>query len=245
MTAPVWRVAAGLVLCVATVANTPAQQPLVAPAAGVEVTPVELALPLQRVAQGDTGSASAPLFFDTVGMVLHSNAGQLPDDCDAISADVAITVHAGARHVPAGGPQVFAYDQQSLVAAPCSRVTVTLVNEDAVRHQWLLSGLPEALHPGGVFHLEANGGQRVTGTFIVPGATARYPVFCAVAQHGLQGMQAQLVVGTEQGAALWPLPLWTPAEGTSPGLPAGALVLILAMALTSGSLLLTLPGRKE
>ena len=84
--------------------------------------------------------------------------------------------------------------------------------------EWLLQGLPSALYPGGVFLLEANGGQRVTGTFIVPGAAARYPVQTSNAQHNAQGMQAELIVTTPD-----------------PGLPRGALTLILAMALTSGA----------
>lgn len=236
--------------CVATVwvAGGPlalGQQPLVAPAAGVEVTPIESTVPLQRAQPLATAPVSAAPFFDTVGMVLHSNAERLPEDCEAISEDLAYTVRAGTGHAPAGGPQVFAYDQQMLTASPCSRVTVTLVNEDAVRHQWVLGGLPVALHPDGVFHLEANGGQRVTGSFIVPGLAARYPVSCTVAEHASHGMQAALVVAAQQEDALWPLPGWPLAQGRAPGLPHGALILVLAMALTSGSLVLTLHKRSE
>jgi len=225
-----------------------AQQPLVTPAAGVEVNPIEAAVPLQRTLSSVSGSSSAAPFFDTAGLVRNSNTEHLPPDCEAISEEVSVTVRAGTGHVSAVGSQVFAYDQPLLEAAPCSRVTVTLVNEDAVRHQWVLSGLPGDLYAGGVLHLEANGGQRVTGSVILPGAAARYPVSCTLAEHAAHGMLAALVVGEEAVPAVqarWPLPGWTVAAGQEPGLPAGALLLVLAMALTSGSLLLTLPGPKE
>lgn len=223
-----------------------AQPPLVAPAAGVEVIPIESAVPLQRTQSAAAGPVSSAPFFDTAGLVLNANTSGLPQDCEAISGELAFTVRAGTRHVPADSTHTFAYDQPRLEAPPCSRVTVTLVNDDAVRHQWVLRGLPAALHPGGVFHLEANGGQQVTGTFILPGEAARYPVSCTLAGHATLGMQAVLTVGDAMPApGWWPLPGWTTVAGEEAPLTSGGLLLVLAMALTSGSLLLTLPGPKE
>lgn len=218
----------GALGCTVAMAQPAGVQPLVQPEPGVEVSRIDIAEPLQRESHDAAPPATLSPFFDTAGMVLHANTAQLPQDCTAISGEAAYTVHAGTRHALPGTQEVFAYDIRTLVVPPCSRVTVTLVNDDATRHQWLLHGLPFALYPGGLFMLEANGGQRVTGTFIVPGAAARYPVQSTNAQNSSLGMQAELVV-----------------EAPVPGFPRGSLVLILAMALTSGSLLLTMRKRSE
>lgn len=218
----------GAFCCEPVQAQPAGVQPLVEPQPGVQVTRIDSAAPLQRQTHEVAQPATLSPFFDTAGMVLHANAGLLPQDCAAISADVSHTVRAGTRHALPGTAQVFAYDASQWVVPACSRVTVTLVNEDAIRHQWLLQGLPSALYPGGAFLLEANGGQRVSGIFIVPGVAARYPVTSANAQHSALGLQAALVVAAP-----------------NPALPRGALVLILAMTLTSGSLLLTMHRRTE
>jgi hypothetical protein len=78
-------------------------------------------------------------------------------------------------------------------------VTVTLINEDHVRHQWMVHGLPRYLYPEGMFHLEVNGLGRKTGTFIVSSAAKTYLVHCDVAQHMEKGMKAQLKVGGGDG----------------------------------------------
>jgi len=74
-----------------------------------------------------------------------------------------------------------------------------LINEDYVRHQWMIHGLPRYLYPEGMFHLEVNGLARKTGTFIVPSAQKTYLVHCDVAQHMEKGMKAQLKVGGGDG----------------------------------------------
>ncbi len=201
-------------------------QPLVQPAPGVDVVPLGTPEPLQRQVHEAAPVAVAGPWFDDAGLVRHANAEGLPADCTAVSSDVAFTVHAGTAHAAQG--QVYGFDTLQHVVPPCARVTVTLINDDAIRHQWQLLGLPEALHPGGEFLLEANGRQQVTGSFIVPGAAALFPVQCSHAGHAAQGMQAALRV-----------------EAPAPRLPRGSLVLILAMAMTSASLVLTMHKRKE
>jgi hypothetical protein len=201
-------------------------QPLVQPAPGVDVVPLGTPEPLQRQAHEAVPVAVAGPWFDDAGLVRHANPQRLPEDCPAVSTDIAFTVRAGTAHAAAG--QVYGYDSLAYAAPPCARVTVTLINDDAIRHQWQLLGLPEALHPGGEFLLEANGGQQVTGSFIVPGAAARFPVQCSHAGHATAGMQT-----------------WLRVEAPAPRLPRGALVLILAMALTSASLVLTMHKRTE
>jgi hypothetical protein len=93
-------------------------------------------------------------------------------------------------------------DQYEVRVEPCSRVTVTFVNEDEVRHQWMVHGLPKYLYPAGMFHIEASGGQSRTGTFIVPGDDQTFLIHCDMAQHMEKGMRGQLVVGAGSGD-LW------------------------------------------
>ena len=201
-------------------------QPLVQPAPGVDVVPLGTPEPLQRQVHEAMPVAVAGPWFDDAGLVRHANPERLPEGCPAVSADIAFTVRAGTAHAAAG--EVYGYDSLAYAAPPCARVTVTLINDDAIRHQWQLLGLPEALHPGGEFLLEANGGPQVTGRFIVPGAAARFPVQWSHAGHATAGMQT-----------------WLRVEAPAPRLPRGALVLILAMALTSASLVLTMHKRTE
>jgi len=140
-----------------------------------------------------------------VSMVMNENLDSLPRDCNRISEDVLISVDAGAEYALAEGGKVFGYSQHDFSAPPCARITVTLNNNDEVRHQWMLHGLPRYLYPQGMFHLEANGGESVTGTFIVPSDDATYLVHCDISQHMEKGMKAQLVVGS--GASnFWSIP---------------------------------------
>lgn len=137
--------------------------------------------------------------MDMEGMVMNENVEQLPRDCPRISAALAITVHAGKRYAAGFPGTTFGYDQREWNVPPCAKVTVTLINEDHVRHQWMIHGLPRYLYPEGMFHLEVNGGAQKTGTFIVPSAKKTYLVHCDVAQHMEKGMKAQLKVGGGNG----------------------------------------------
>jgi len=137
--------------------------------------------------------------MDMDGMVMNENHDQLPRDCDAIAGEQTITVRAGKKYAQNFNGTMFAYDQHEWNIAPCTKVTVTLENEDNVRHQWMLHGLPRYLHPEGMFHLEVNGRGSKTGTFITPGAKKTYLVHCDVAQHMEKGMKAQLKVAGGNG----------------------------------------------
>ena len=139
------------------------------------------------------------------GAMAADEATALPRDCDAISAEHEFTVHAGTAHRGEFPGTIFGYDQRELRVEPCSRITVTFVNDDDVRHQWMVHGLPRYLYPGGMFHLEANGRQRQTGSFVVPSDDRTYLVHCDLAQHMEKGMKAQLIVGRGNGD-LWAIP---------------------------------------
>jgi len=137
--------------------------------------------------------------MDMDGMVMNENYDQLPRDCGRIAGEQTITVRAGTRYARQFNGTTFAYDQHEWNVTPCTKVTVTLENEDDVRHQWMLHGLPRYLHPEGMFHLEVNGRGSKTGTFITPGAKKTYLVHCDVAQHMEKGMKAQLKVAGGNG----------------------------------------------
>ncbi|MDD1625042.1 MAG: copper oxidase, partial [Methylococcaceae bacterium] len=82
---------------------------------------------------------------------------------------------------------------------PCTKLTVHFVNEDNVRHQWMMHGLPKYLYPKGMFHLEVSGPAKISGTLILPPGDKTYLVHCDIAQHMEKGMKAQLKVGKGDG----------------------------------------------
>lgn len=149
------------------------------------------------VAQTDTADSAHhhhhAMELDRDGMVMNENKDRLPEDCQAIADELELSVRVGRAHAIRG--RTFGYDAHEWRVAPCSRITVTLTNEDAVRHQWMVHGLPRYLYPQGMFHLEVNGKAAKSGTFIVPSDDATYLVHCDISHHMEQGLKAQIVVG--------------------------------------------------
>lgn len=135
------------------------------------------------------------------GVVMNENSSELPRDCDSISRDHEVTIYAGREYAREPG-MIYGMSEHEVRVEPCSRVTVTFINEDEVRHQWMVHGLPKYLYPAGMFHVEASGGQSRTGTFIVPAEERNYLIHCDLAQHMEKGMRGQLVVGKGSGD-LW------------------------------------------
>ncbi|MGH8526912.1 MAG: hypothetical protein ACREXY_22705, partial [Gammaproteobacteria bacterium] len=76
--------------------------------------------------------------MDMQGAVMGENKDRLPQDCPRITEDVKVTVHAGRKYARRFPGLMFAYDQQEWNVPPCSRVTVTFVNDDDIRHQWMM-----------------------------------------------------------------------------------------------------------
>lgn len=151
------------------------------------------------------GDSMAGMKFDATGMVMNANNSELPRDCARLAGDVEFTVRVGSRYAEDYPGTVFGMSQHEFKVPPCSRVTITLINEDEIRHQWMLHGLPRYLYPQGMFHLEAAGGQSQTGRFIVPSDDQTYLVHCDMTQHMEKGMKGQLVVGSGSGN-LWSVP---------------------------------------
>lgn len=139
---------------------------------------------------------------DSDGAVMNENLNTLPRDCTAISRDYQITVRAGRSFANNEPGMIFGMSEPEIRVEPCSRIELTFINEDEVRHQWMVHGLPKYLYPAGMFHIEAVGGAQKTGTFIVPGDDQTYLLHCDLAQHMEKGMRGQLVVGQGSGN-LW------------------------------------------
>ena len=133
------------------------------------------------------------------GMVMGQNSDTLPGGCDSISETKEITVHAGHKYAEKFPGRMFAFDTQEFNFKPCTKLTVHFVNEDNVRHQWMMHGLPKYLYPKGMFHLEATGPSKISGTLILPPGDKTYLVHCDIAQHMEKGMKAQLKVGKGDG----------------------------------------------
>ncbi len=133
------------------------------------------------------------------GMVMGQNADTLPGGCDSIAETKEITVHAGHKYAEKFPGRMFAFDTQEFNFKPCTKLTVHFVNEDKIRHQWMMHGLPKYLYPKGMFHLEISGPAKISGTLILPPGDKTYLVHCDIAQHMEKGMKAQLKVGKGDG----------------------------------------------
>jgi hypothetical protein len=180
------------------------------------------------------------MVLDAAGMVMNHNPDRLPRDCAAVSGEVDVRVRAG-RAFAQGHGLVYGYDDPVWNVAPCSKVNVTLENDDSVRHQWMVHGLPRYLYPGGMFTLEVNGPGTRSASLIVPSAAMTYLVHCDVPHHMEKGMKGQLVVGA--GAGNLPgvpgvsAPLYAdryPTRWTLSAAIGGALAVVLGLSLSLG-----------
>ena len=133
------------------------------------------------------------------GMIMGQNKDKLPAGCDKVSEDVKIEVHAGRKYSKEFPGTLFGFDKHEWRAKPCARLTVAFVNEDNVRHQWMMHGLPKFMYDKGMFHLEITGPAKITGTLILPAEDKTYLVHCDIAQHMEKGMKGQLIVGKGSG----------------------------------------------
>ena len=133
------------------------------------------------------------------GMVMGQNTDTLPGGCDKIAATEEITVHAGHKYAKKFPGRMFAFDKQEYQFEPCTKLTVHFINDDSIRHQWMMHGLPRYLYPKGMFHLEVTGPGEISGTLIFPPADKTYLVHCDISQHMEKGMKAQLKIGEGSG----------------------------------------------
>jgi FtsP/CotA-like multicopper oxidase with cupredoxin domain len=155
-------------------------------------------------AQGDMPHEHG-MRIGATGAVMNENRATLPRGCEEISRDYKVTVRAGKDYAAELPGQIFGMSEPEIIVAPCGRIEITFINEDSVRHQWMVHGLPRYLYPAGMFHIEAEGAQSQVGTLIVPAGDQTYLIHCDLAQHMEKGMRGQLVVGQGSGD-LWNVP---------------------------------------
>ena len=134
------------------------------------------------------------MMMDEKGMIMNANSDNLPRDCQKLAGDVDITIRAGQKHARRFNGKMFAFDQQEWDVAPCSRINITFINDDKIRHQLMIHGLPGYLYPDGMFHLELYGPGELRASLIVPSQKKTYLVHCELPQHMEKGMKAQLKV---------------------------------------------------
>lgn len=137
--------------------------------------------------------------MDDKGMIMNANADRLPKDCSKISKDVDITIRAGHKYAQKFTGKMFAFDNQSWDVTPCARVNITFINDDDIRHQLMIHGLPGYLYPQGMLHLELYGPGELKASLIVPSMKKTYLVHCELPQHMEKGMKAQLKVDGGDG----------------------------------------------
>ena len=133
------------------------------------------------------------------GMVMGQNTDVLPGGCDKIAATEEITVHAGHKYSEKFPGRMYAFDKQEYQFEPCTKLTVHFINDDSIRHQWMMHGLPKYMYPKGMFHLEVTGPCKISGTLIFPSNDKTYLVHCDISQHMEKGMKAQLKIGKGSG----------------------------------------------
>ena len=152
---------------------------------------------------GVIGSASAmnhsDMLMDEKGMIMNANSDDLPRDCEKISENVDITIRAGQKHALKFTGKMFAFDQQEWNVKPCAKINITFINDDQIRHQLMIHGLPGYLYPDGMFHLELYGEGQLQASLIMPSQEKTYLVHCEVPQHMEKGMKAQLKVDGGDG----------------------------------------------
>jgi hypothetical protein len=141
----------------------------------------------------------ANMKMDEKGMVMNANADNLPKDCPQISETVNLTIHAGHKYAAKFNGKMFAFDQQQWDVKPCAKINITFINDDQIRHQLMIHGLPGYLYPDGMLHLELYGEGELHASLIVPSQKKTYLVHCELAQHAEKGMKSQLKVGGGDG----------------------------------------------
>lgn len=127
--------------------------------------------------------------------VVNENTDDLPPGCDSISEELELTVRGGKDFASDMAGVVFTFDNRSFDMPACARVTVTFVNEDDVRHQFM----PHGVWPDGTFLIEVDGPGEDTGTFITSANPGSVMVHCGVSQHQQKGMKAQILVAGGTG----------------------------------------------
>jgi hypothetical protein len=139
------------------------------------------------------------MMMDDKGMIMNANSNNLPKDCPAISETVEMVIHAGQQYAVNFAGKVFAFDKQEWNVKPCAKLNITFINDDEIRHQLMIHGLPGYLYPEGMFHLELYGKGQLNASLIMPSQKKTYLAHCELPQHAEKGMKAQIKVDGGDG----------------------------------------------
>ncbi len=139
------------------------------------------------------------MYMDETGMIMNANPDRLPADCPTISKEVNLTVRAGSEHAQKLAGAMFAFEPRSWEVPGCAKINLTFINDDQIRHQLMIHGLPGYLYPEGMMHLELYGKGQLTASLIVPSRPKTYLVHCELPLHMEKGMKAQLKVAGGDG----------------------------------------------
>jgi len=159
------------------------------------------------------------------GSVVNANPDSLPPGCEAVRGERRLTVDAGREYAADG--DAFGYDLDSVTAPACTRLVVTLVNHDDVRHQWVVDGLPTDTYPGGYVAIEAADRGSVTAAFVTPSEPGTYEGLSTLPQHEQNGMRLPLVVTGDRSSDT-ATATSDESSGSVPGL--GPLLALVALA---------------
>lgn len=153
------------------------------------------------MASAHPGHASGPggMIMDEFGMIMNANSDTLPRDCQKISETVDLVIYAGHQYAKKFNGKMYAFDKQQWDVKPCAKINITFINDDKIRHQLMIHGLPGYLYPDGMFHLELYGKGELQASLIVPSQKKTYLVHCELPQHAEKGMKAQLKVDGGDG----------------------------------------------
>ena len=163
------------------------------------------------------------------GSVVNANADTAPGGCGAVRGERRVTIHAGRQYADA--EEAFGYDVDRVTAPPCTRLVVTVVNHDDVRHQWMVHELPTDTYPMGMFSIEVADAGSVTASFVTPAASGEYTGHCSLPQHEQKGMRLPLAVTGDAGETTTQTVSDDTSSGNAPGF--GPLVAVGAASLAA------------
>ena len=102
-------------------------------------------IPVFALAEQHDGSHQHSMQLTDTGIVMNQNFDTLPLGCDEISREHEFTIYGGKKYVADKPGLTFGMSEHEVHVEPHTRITVTFVNEDDVRHQWMVHGLPKYL----------------------------------------------------------------------------------------------------
>ncbi len=93
----------------------------------------------------------------------------------------------------------FKFDPTTWTVPAGKEITLKLVNNGSVEHDWVLMSKPVTPpaaqnSPDQLFATQANAGETKTVTFTAPSAPGEYEVICTIPGHLEAGMSGKLVV---------------------------------------------------